>query len=81
MILDKSDIIIIIICVLLSIILTIYVNRNRFSLNICCQRSKKETKWDRFRQELDNNSIQDNIKLIKNMEKNDKNNKDDNDLL
>ncbi len=78
---DIIDIIILMVCILLSIILTIYLNRNRILLNcnICKYCNKRqENEWDTFRQELENNNIEDNIKLIKNMENN---NKDEVELL
>ncbi len=76
---DKFDIIIFIVCILLSIIAILFINRDKFNFNICkcCKKKDEFTPMDIFREELKNNSMEDNIKLIKNIE----NNKDDNELL
>ncbi len=65
-----ENIIIIIICVILSVCLILFINRDKYSCN-CKPRFKKydlQPTFDTFRDELKNNSLEENIKLIKNME-------------
>ncbi len=65
-----ENIIIIIICVILSICLILFINRDKFSCN-CKPRFKKydlQPTFDTFRDELKNNSLEENIKLIKKMD-------------
>lgn len=65
---DITDIILISVCIVISIILMIFLNRNRFN---CCYK-KKENAWDVYAKQIHNNSIEDNLKLIKNIENQDK---------
>jgi hypothetical protein len=67
MLIDKEDIIIIIICIIISIFLMIYFNRHRLNFN--CYKKNNLTI---YKEELKNNSLKDNIKLIKNIENQDK---------
>ncbi len=66
MLIDKEDIIIIVICVIISLCLTIYLNRHRFN---CC---KKKDSMTMYKEQLKNNSFEDNINLIKILENQDK---------
>jgi hypothetical protein len=78
---DIFDIIIIIVCIILTICAILFINRNIINYNICrcCnQRSKSDNAWDTFGKQVHNNSMEDNIKIIKNMENN---NKDEVELL
>ena len=69
---DKEDIVFIILCILLSLILTIYLNKR---INCCCRKYKKDT-LIMYKEEFKNNSLEDNIKLINNIEKKDKQDKE-----
>ncbi len=62
-----ENIIIIIICIILSICLILFINRDKIICN-CKPRFKKYDTFDTFRDELKNNSLEENIKLIKKME-------------
>jgi hypothetical protein len=66
---DIVDIIIIIICVIASILLMLFINKARcydkIHFNCMC---KKKNVLDTYRDELKNNSLQDNIKLVKELE-------------
>ncbi len=57
---DKFDIIIFIICIILTIIAILFINRDKINCNIC-------------KEELQNNSLEDNIKLIKTINDTNKN--------
>jgi hypothetical protein len=64
------DNIIIIICVILTICFILFINRDKISCN-CKPIFKKYNSLhtlDTFREQIKNNSLEENIKLIKNME-------------
>ena len=64
---DKYDIIIVCCGLSLSLFLIIYCNRHRLAMpNLC------KPKVIDYKEELKNNSMEDNIKLINNLEKADK---------
>ncbi len=68
-----ENIIIIIICIILSICLILFINRDKINLNYfnCCKKCKSKddlSPMNIIREELKNNSLEDNIKLIKNMD-------------
>jgi hypothetical protein len=65
-----ENIIIIIICIILTICFILFINRDKIDCN-CKHRFKKYDSLptlDTFREEIKNNSLEENIKLIKNME-------------
>ncbi len=65
-----DNIIIIIICVILTLCFILFINRDKIACN-CKSRFKKYDSlptFDTFRDELKNNSLEENIKLIKKMD-------------
>ena len=64
---DKYDIIIIIVCCVLSLFLTIYCNRHRLAMPNCFK-----SKVIDYKEQFKNKSMEDNIKLIKQLENADK---------
>ncbi len=75
--LNKEDIIIIIICILLSLILMAYLNK-RINCKLpncyCCKKYKttKGNYLDMYKEQFKNNSLKDNIRFIETIEKSDK---------
>jgi hypothetical protein len=65
-----ENIIIIIICIILSICLILFINRDKINFNCCKPKINKYDlpPMDILRDKYKNNSLEENIKLIKNME-------------
>jgi uncharacterized membrane protein (DUF106 family) len=65
-----ENIIIIIICIILTICFILFINRDKIDCN-CTHRFKKYDSLptlDTFREEIKNNSLEENIKLVKKMD-------------
>ena len=63
---DSTDIILIIVCVIISILFTLFLNRHR--LNFYCIKNNHQPVLYSYMQELKKNNIEDNIALVKKME-------------
>ncbi len=67
---DIDGIIIIVICIVASIILILFMNRDKLNCSCPCnyKKHKKSTILYSYQQELKKNSFEDNVSLIKKME-------------
>jgi hypothetical protein len=74
---DIEGIIIITICIVASIILIIFMNRDKLNCTCPCnyKKNKKSTILYSYQQELKKNTFEDNVALIKQIEEGDKKNK------
>ncbi len=67
---DIEGIIIIVICIVASIILILFMNRDKLNCSCPCnyKKNKKSTILYSYQQELKKNTFEDNVSLIKKME-------------